>query len=555
VDIDPQAVEVTKLSLLLKVLEGENEQTILRQLKMFQERALPDLGNNIKCGNSLIGPDFYDGKQMNLFDEEERYRVNVFAWGKEFPEIMKGGGFDAVIGNPPYVRIQTMIEWAPQEVEFYKQKYVAASKGNYDIYVVFVERGLSLLNKNGRFGFILPHKFFNAKYGQSLRDLLAKGNHVAEVVHFGDQQVFTGATTYTCLLFLNKTGNDKCHFKKVDDLLAWCNTGEATEDTIPKDRITGAEWNFSVGAGARLFEKLSKMPQKLVDIAERMAQGIRTSANEVYVLDLISAEGNLIRVHSKLLNRDVVVEREAISLFLQGREIKPYCILPSGKVVIIPYRVENGHTKLIDQKEMQVRFPKTFTYLSENKSYLEGRERGRMRGSNWYAYVYPKNIEIMSTRKILVPDIADRASFAIDEKGEYAFTSGYGITLKNDVKESPKYILGLLNSNILNYFLKGISTTMRGGFFRYFTQFIQQLPIRIINFSDPTDKAHHDRIIELVERMLSLNKQLLIAKIDHDKTILQRQIDSTDQQIDRLVYELYGLTEEEIKIVEGDCAK
>jgi type I restriction-modification system DNA methylase subunit len=196
VDIDPQAVEVAKLSLLLKVLEGENAQTISQQLKFFHERALPDLGNNIKCGNSLIGPDFYE-QQMNLLDGEERLRINAFDWQAEFPEIMKADGFDAVIGNPPYIRIQTMKEWAPVEVEVYKQIYAAASAGNYDIYVVFVEKGLNLINKNGRLGFILPHKFFNAKYGEALRSLIAKGKHLAHVVHFGDQQIFIGATTYT----------------------------------------------------------------------------------------------------------------------------------------------------------------------------------------------------------------------------------------------------------------------------------------------------------------------------------------------------------------------
>jgi hypothetical protein len=109
VDIDPQAVEVTKLSLLLKVLEGEDEQTISRQLRMFHERALPDLGNNIKCGNSLIGLDFY-AQQIDLLDDEERLRLNVFDWQTEFPEIMKAGGFDAAIGNPPYIRIQGFSE-------------------------------------------------------------------------------------------------------------------------------------------------------------------------------------------------------------------------------------------------------------------------------------------------------------------------------------------------------------------------------------------------------------------------------------------------------------
>ena len=166
VDIDRQAVEVTKLSLLLKVLEGENEETISKQLKLFAERALPDLSRNIKCGNSLVGWDIL--KDNPGLSEEEIARINPFDWEREFAEVFLKGGFDVVIGNPPYIRIQMMKEWAPLEVEHYKEKFISASTGNYDIYVVFVEQGLSLLNKNGRLGFILPHKFFNAKYGQPL---------------------------------------------------------------------------------------------------------------------------------------------------------------------------------------------------------------------------------------------------------------------------------------------------------------------------------------------------------------------------------------------------
>jgi len=179
VDIDQQAVEVTKLSLLLKVLENENQDTLNRQFTLWRERALPDLGNNIKCGNSLIGPDYFEGRLIP--DEDEIRRVNPFDWQTEFPEIMAAGGFDVVIGNPPYIRIQMMKEWAPIEVELYKQRYKAASKGNYDIYVVFVERALQLLNKRGRMGYILPHKFFQAKYGEALRTLLVKGNYLGRL--------------------------------------------------------------------------------------------------------------------------------------------------------------------------------------------------------------------------------------------------------------------------------------------------------------------------------------------------------------------------------------
>src|SRR5215213_4905476 len=149
VDIDAQAVEVTKLSLLLKVLEGESQETIGSQLSLLQERVLPDLGKNIQCGNSLIGSDYHEGRQLAMLidDQEERYRVNVFDWKSAFPQVFSQGSFDVVIGNPPYVRIQSLQETSPINVEYYKKNYKAASKGNYDIYVVFVEKGLSLLNE------------------------------------------------------------------------------------------------------------------------------------------------------------------------------------------------------------------------------------------------------------------------------------------------------------------------------------------------------------------------------------------------------------------------
>src|SRR5215210_2868487 len=280
VDIDPQAVEVTKLSLLLKVLEGESEASLATQLRMFRERALPDLDNNIKIGNSLIGPDFYEDEQMMLLDEEEHYRINVFDWQTAFPQVFTGDtpGFDAVIGNPPYIRIQALKEFAPVEVEHYKEAYRSAGKGNYDIYVVFVERGLSLLNKNGRLGYILPHKFFNAKYGAPIRELISTGKHLSEVVHFGDEQVFVGATTYTCLMFLDKSGSSQFRFVKVDDLTEWRITKEAEEGALPSAGVTADEWSFVVGKGAELFERLRQMPVKLRNIATRIYQGAITGA-------------------------------------------------------------------------------------------------------------------------------------------------------------------------------------------------------------------------------------------------------------------------------------
>jgi hypothetical protein len=516
-------------------------------MRLFKERALPDLGSNIKCGNSLIGPDFYQGKQMSLLDSEEAYRINAFDWEKEFPEIMKRGGFDTVIGNPPYIRIQTMKEWAPIEVEIYKKYYTSASKGNYDIYVVFVERGLSLLNKSGRMGFILSHKFFNAQYGESLRALLAKGRHLADVVHFGDQQVFIGATNYTCLLFLDKAGSKQCHFVKVDDLASWRIGGESREGKIPATKITSSEWNFTVGKSAALFEKFAKMPMKLGNIADIFV-GTQTSADTIFVLDNCRFERNYVVGLSRSLAKEVRVEAGCVKLFLQGKEIRRYEPLQSSAFLICPYEISENRSRLFTVSEMASRFPLTLKYLEANKEALVVREKGRFKGQDWYAFGYPKSMTLFQKPKIVVPDYNNVPSFTFDSNGHF-YKTGYGVIVNESL--SAHYVLGLLNSPLLFQYLVSIGTSLRGGYVRFWTQFLKQLPIKTINFSDPTDKSRHDKIVELVERMLSLHKQLATAKTPDEKTRIQRLTDATDQQIDRLVYELYALTEEEIEIVEA----
>lgn len=557
VDIDPQAVEVTKLSLLLKVLEGENEQTLSSQFRLFHERALPDLGNNIKCGNSLIGPDFYDNRQLGIFDDEERHRINVFDWNREFPGIMKAGGFDIVIGNPPYIRIQTMKEWAPLEVEHYRETYASARKGNYDIYVVFVEKGLNLLNALGRLGFILPHKFFNAQYGEPLRNLLANGKHLSEIVHFADAQVFAGATTYTCLLFLDKQGINALRFTKIVDLKSWRQTGNGERGMIPASEITSAEWNFTVGRGAELFEKLRRVPVKLRDVAELFV-GLQTDADDVFILEIVQSQGKTVLCNSKATGKQHWLEDTHLKPFLKGSlNIRRYCLTDVNKALLFPYDLRAGKSTLIDSKEFSQSCPLTWNYLQENRARLSTRNKGFM-GRDWYGYVYKKNHTRFETSKLLVPSIATGSSFTADIEGKYYFVGsggggggGYGIVLLENQKISPLYLLGLLNSNLVSDHLRKIATTFRGGYVALNKQYVDQLPIRLIDFTASADKARHDRMVMLVEQMLSLNKQLSAAKTDHEKTFVQRQIDATDTHIDRLVYELYELSAEEIRIVEG----
>lgn len=558
VDIDPQAVEVTKLSLLLKVLEGASNQSLNSQLSLFHERALPDLDRNIKCGNSLIDAAFYGVHQLSFIDEEAQYRINAFDWQGAFPQAFAGDdpGFDAVIGNPPYIRIQAMKEWAPIEVEYYKKAYTAASKGNYDIYVVFVERGLSLLNKNGQLGFILPHKFFNAQYGEPLRALLSENKSLSEVVHFGDKQIFEQATTYTCLLFLAKVGSNQCRVVKVDNLLAWRNSREAIEGFVPAERITQDEWNFSLGDGSELFEKLGKLPTMLGDIS-RIFQGLVTGADKVFILEEVDQLDNGQMKVREQSGVEWILEREILKPFINKSAVATYEKPDHHHWIVFPYFLtKDKRAELIPVEKMSSDYPKIWNYLQSKEKLLRDREGGKWNHAQWYAFGRTQNLTQMIDPKLIIQVISKTGKYAYDQDGIY-FTGGgngpyYGVRWSDtNNPHSLHYLQGLLTSRLLDAYLHSISSPFRGGYWSYGKRFIEQLPIRTINFSDPIDKARHDQVVELVERMLALHKRLAAARVPQEKTMLQQQIAMTDQQIDRMVYELYGLTEEEIAVVEG----
>ncbi|TFH43306.1 MAG: restriction endonuclease subunit M, partial [ANME-2 cluster archaeon] len=552
VDIDQQAVEVTKLSLLLKVLEGEKGERISKQLTITQERVLPSLHENIKCGNSLIGPDIYSDTQTTLDDDEDFYRINAFDWNREFSDIFVKGGFDAVIGNPPYVRIQAMKEWAHVEVECYKKLYESASKGNYDIYVVFVEKGLSLLNKEGLLGYILPHKFFNAKYGEPLRKIISDGKNINDVVHFVHQQIFEKATTYTCLLFLSRKEQKSFKFDKVDSLDSWKQSKDCISGEILSEDVSSDEWNFVVGGGTKLFEKLNLISTHLDDVTDRIFQGIKTGADKVYIVDEISRENNQIKIYSPEKDAEYWVEDDLFYSLIKGGDSKPYYIQKTNRLILFPFHTKDNKAKLISESNLKEKYPLIWKYLMDNKIRLESREKDKLKGKDWYNYTRNQAIDVISQQKIFSPDLVSEVSFSCDYDGRIFFTGGaaggYGIIVSNNY--SREYILGILNSSLTNWFLLKTSTKMRGGWFSCESRFIKKIPIRTIDPSNPEDVTKHDKMVFLVEQILELHKKLGGAKLSNEKEMIQRRIDATDSEIDRLVYELYGLTDEEIKIVE-----
>ncbi len=532
VDIDPQAVETTKLSLLLKTLEGESDETIKSQLKLLHERALPDLGDNIKCGNSLIGPDFYRQPQLPTLDEDEERRLNVFDWETSFASVFKAGGFDVVIGNPPYVRQEGLGLFK----EYFSQTY-AVAHGTADLYAYFIERGYRLLSEGGRFGYIVANKWMRANYGAPLRRWM-KEVRIEEIVDFGDLPVFQQATTYPCILRLTKGKPAKSfpvtQIESLDhpDLTDHV---EANRYDVAQRHLDDGGWSLTDEASRKLLAKLKEAGVPLGEyVREKVYRGILTGLNEAFVIDG-ATRARLIAADRK--------SAELIKPFLAGRDIKRYAPLPTDRyLVLIPKGWTRQHMEGTKNpwRWLEKSYPAIAAHLAPHakkgeKRYDQGEYWWELRACDYY--------EEFEKPKIIIPAIVKRGSYAYDTRGFYS-NDKTSILPTND-----RYLLALLNSRLLDHYLHAIASTKQGGYYEYKPMYLVQIPIA------DAPKKKREQIGALADKMMELHATLDAAHTPHEKTATQRRIDATDAAIDQRVYQLYGLTDDEIALVEKSSAR
>lgn len=490
------------MSLYLKVLENENDATLNKPTMLaLHEVLLPPLKNNIKCGNSLIGTDFL--AQGELFDEEARRKVNPFDWEMEFPESMKNGGFDCVIGNPPYVRIQG---FPAEQIEYLASHYESA-QGNADLYVSFIERGFKLLSERGRFGMIVPNKFFKTDYGKGVRYLIAHDKAISEIVNFGSNQVFE-ATTYTCLLFLSR--QTKKSFRYVETMALPESLGDLKFKELAHETLNREAWLFIDFDSLSIVKKLNQRSMRLLDLPAEMSRGSSSGADEIFMIS--SSERQ--------------VERELLRKPIFATDFGRYTFSPVDRwKIVFPYYQDKDLYKLYSEHELKKKFPKAFTYLKSNQPELKKRKQY----SEWFGFSAPRNLELHDEAQIIIPLLADRGLFAlIPEKYSGLLcpmaSGGFTITINPTCTLNPKYVLGLLNSSLLFWRLKQMSNIFRGGWITCTKQYFGELPIRTVDFTKPAEKQMHDDLVALVDKMLALHKQFNKVSFDSEKEPIQRQI-------------------------------
>ena len=464
------------------------------------------------------------------------------------PEWMFGitDGFDVVIGNPPYLRVQGIQQTQAEYMPYYREHY-QSGQGSFDLYALFIERGYQLLNSNGQFAYIVPHKFFQAAFGEALRQLLTKAGALRQIVRFGSAQVFDESTTYTCLLFLSAQPNKEFDLLEVrtlehgDEVLQSARTRSSHPDYAferhPEPGIDNKnariDWDFSIGADNRILRRIQQHPHTLGDLVRKIFQGLATSADNIYVLEVIDEQADIIRCYSKHLEEKIEIERGLVKPFLMGKDVHRYEPVKARNVVIFPYLIQDGKGKLMTQSYIKHNCPLGWTYLRRNEKALGDRERGKMHGNEFYAYIYPKNLTEFETPKIMTPEIALGCQMSFDTEGIfYHTTKVYSFIFKPDIELSTKYLMGILNSKLLWFFLTGTGYVLRGGYRTFKTDYLKPFPIA-------ESTSEQKRSIEtLVDYVLHLKAQ---SEPNEAQTASGWRVMTAyfEQLIDAVVYEIY----------------
>ncbi|MCU0445193.1 MAG: N-6 DNA methylase [Microscillaceae bacterium] len=483
VDIDEQAVEVTKLNLLLKALEGETNASIETQVKIRREKVLADLDKNIKVGNSLIGKDYKD-KSVKPFD-----------WETAFVEVFRQGGFDCVIGNPPYRTLQLGKKQESTDkiiLDYFQKKYINSFEYKVNLYALFIEKMLEVVRNTGFFSFIVPNSLYNAFTFKKLRKhLLEKGvfNILMDLRYkvFGDAEIGGNA------VFIYTKNKDINNSEMASEsLIITINTAEEFENPIVFKvnhqnfyQAPNYNLNFEIKSNT-ILDKIKKVNTIELGKITKIYQGIITGDNKNFLSN--------------------VVQNNKWQPILRGRDVNRY----------------------------NIEFDNTYIYYEPSKLW-----------SN-------TNIEMFKVKeKIISRQTSDRLVASLDVEEYFSLDSTHVIHLKENIFDI-KYLLGIYNSTLLNFIYQSSVKEIGRVFAQVKVINLKPLPIKLIDLKNKAEKKLHDQIVELVAEMLELQKAVRqVGLLPNKRAELEDDIRYTDNQIDKLVYQLYELTPEEIKLVEG----
>ena len=445
VDLNEESVEIAKLSLWLRTAQPR--------------RKLNNLSSNIKCGNSLIDSKTVAGDK-------------AFKWEDEYPQIFDKGGFDVVIGNPPYVRVQTIKDSIESESLELEKNYQAATR-RYDLFVLFMEKSYELVKESGVVNYIVPHKFLVADFGFGIRKFLREYKFINQLIHFGHEIVFDSASVYTCIVQLSKN-SEKFNYTEI-------NPDQLFEDlnfsTTKVNELNDEKWELHDKRTGDLIHKLKSNTEILENIVEGIYQGIKNTSDKIFMMKG-SFKNGYFYGYSDELNLNVEIEADIMEPVAKGKDIKRYEDLDINYHVIYPHYFNGKKTVPYEEEELKLKFPKAFQYLGQFKEFLIGKKvRFKTNPKYWYSLHRSREIEIFSNEKIVTATIQNYPHFTIDKTKALTDAGGYALVVKPNIDIEKVDLLPILNSKLMWFFIKNTSSVYRGGYYAFNTTFLNPFPI------------------------------------------------------------------------------
>ena len=500
VDLNRESVEITKLSLWLKSAN--------------KNKTLTTLENNIKCGNSLI-------------KDKEFVKDLAFDWEKEFSEVFKNGGFDIVIGNPPYVRQESI-----KEIKPYLEQNYRVYTGVADLYCYFYELGYNLLKDSGYLGFITSNKWFRAKYGEKLREFLLNDTEFYNIVDYNGTKIFEGATVDSNILIFkkNKVKNSIFSLQIADTIPV-----EYKQEKLSKESFIFINQNEDSIKGK--IERIGK-PLKEWDI--NINRGITTGLNEAFIIDR--------ETRDKLIEEDYK-NSEIIKPLLRGKDIEKYNINYADLYLI------NSHNGKAGKEAIDIEnYPQIKKYLETFEPKLSKRADKGKTPFNLRNCAY---LEEFEKEKIVWQRVTKENTFALAEKDTFILDS---MAFLSNIEKEKKYLLGILNSKLIYFYLNQYTHKYGNNGFLLSNQYVEKLPIKPYNNEIELENKV-DLILENNKKLSSYKELLERANknkkydeiIDLEKLVekTQNEIKKLDYEINQMIYEIYELTVDEIKIIEN----
>ena len=538
VDIDPEAVEVARMSLALCYLER-----CARDEPGEPTDLLRGIGLNIRHGNSLVGPEC-----AGLGLEPKRVKALMpFDWHNSklgFGRVMAAGGFDAVVGNPPYIEVKRYREWMPELYAYLKDAgaYATAKEGKTDISVPFIERSVQTLRPGGRLGFIVQNRFFKTEYGASVRAWLRSQRMLEEIEDFRDTQVFADRTTYTAILMLHK-GSPRFRYRTYADRAAAQAATPSVDIVLDAGEIDDGIWSFDQPDLLAVHRALAARHGTIGDHKEiAISVGLQTLYGKLYQLQARAV--HKLTVHATNgLGVDVVLERKALRPLCRNRGFYPFRRNNADAWVIFPYEIEGGESREILWPEFGQRFPRAAAYLEEHKRDIRDNVETETGPKRWHLYRYPKNLVAQTRPKVLFPSTIEDTMAAADLTGE-VYQDNVRINSLAIPTDSVdlRAAAAVLNSTVFSALARVRAGLSDAGWRQFNRQFAELVPFPLARLREPTTAT---RLRQVAIQIQALQESFHDGGNEGQRHALHASLASLWAKLDSLVEDLYDLTGEE----------